>query len=88
MSSDKIFEAEKKKGYFCSELVVAYLQCIGAVKQYHSSLHSLPNIFEDNGDIEKNLADGVFLDKTVLLDCRILELASAKVGEGDDDVSC
>ena len=89
-SSDKIFEAEKKKGYFCSELVVAYLQCIGAVKQYHSSLHSLPNIFEDNGDIEKNLADGVFLDKTVLLDCRILELASAKVkvGEGDDDVSC
>ena len=47
VSTDQLFEAEQKKGYFCSELVVAYLQCVGLVRHNHSSFHSLPNIFEE-----------------------------------------
>jgi hypothetical protein len=66
-----------KKGYFCSELVFAYLQHIGAINRSQRSDQILPNHFEEGGLVEQYLNGAAQLENTVHLNCRILELAHA-----------
>uniref|UniRef100_K3WMP2 PX domain-containing protein n=1 Tax=Globisporangium ultimum (strain ATCC 200006 / CBS 805.95 / DAOM BR144) TaxID=431595 RepID=K3WMP2_GLOUD len=67
----------KKRKYFCSSLAASTLKHVGWIHTHHSSSHFWPGSFEDGGEVEQYLANGVMMEPEAVIDCRIVEVGLA-----------
>ncbi|GLE00404.1 hypothetical protein PINS_up009161 [Pythium insidiosum] len=67
----------EKRKYFCSSLVASALKHIGWLDTTHSSSYFWPGSFEEGGEVEQYLAEGVSIGPETLIDCRIVEVGLA-----------
>eukprot|EP00940_MAST-03C_sp_MAST-3C-sp2_P003071 g3071.t1 len=70
-------ESEKQEGYFCSELVAAALKKMGFLGRRMANSYFWPGSYNEGGDIEKHLEDGVVLGSLIVVDCKFVEIGRA-----------
>ena len=78
-----------QSGYFCSEVVAAYLKHLGLIGDEDADCAAYwPGDFDEGGLVEQDVQGmGFKVERIVDVDLRIVELAKAKRREFINDVS-
>ena len=69
----------KKESYFCSELIAMALKAMGLMFQRRNELFFWPGEFGRGGALEKSLIEGCGYGEEIIIDCRLMEIGSARV---------
>ncbi|POM78252.1 Ribonuclease H2 subunit A [Phytophthora palmivora] len=72
--ADSTKSQDSKRKYFCSSLVAAAWKELGWLQTKRKSSSFWPGSFEDGGEVERCLAQGVALGPETVIDCRIVEV--------------
>jgi len=67
----------RTEDYFCSELVASALKTMGFLQRKKASSYFWPGSYNEGGEIERNLVDGVVLGKLFVVDCKFAEIGKA-----------
>ncbi|GMH77776.1 hypothetical protein TrST_g13862 [Triparma strigata] len=68
-----------KKDYFCSELIAAALKAMGIMYDRRNELYFWPGEFGKGGSLDKSLIEECEYGEEMIIDCKVLEIGSARV---------